>query len=524
MSRLGKIGRLPLYPFLLAVYPALVLLNGNSNRLTAEDFLPVFAILIAAVGAVFGLFYLVKRQAARCAALTTLVIICLIYYGLVSGVFKNLAVPEYLWPVLWIAVLTTAGIAVWRAKSEFKAVALIGNVFTLVLIGGPLVNVAKFYYAANPIREAVATNLSAQDDLALSAETHGPLRDIYYIVPDRYASADQLDAVYDFQNAAFLEELSSRGFHIVDNASANYPRTPHSLASSLNMNHLMQVGETIGDPSYDWVPLYQMIESNQVAELLKHQGYRFYQLGSWWGPTRHNDTADRNINFSAEPELFRILTKLSLLPKIGEGLGLDAFDERRQQCERVRHKFQQLSEIAREEGEPKFVFAHFLVPHPPFVFDRDGNCLNAETVSQRSRRDNYTDQVEFTNRRILDLIDTIREATEGRAIIVLQSDEGPWPARYARDEINGFGIDVSAVSWPEATRVELREKMRILHALYLPDGGSEEIYAGFTPVNTFRVILNRYFGTELPLLPDRNYVFNNNADLYSFVDVTTEVQ
>ena len=45
---------------------------------------------------------------------------------------------------------------------------------------------------------------------------------------------------------------------------------------------------------------------------------------------------------------------------------------------------------------------------------------------------------------------------------------------------------------------------------------TSRLYASITPVNSFRVVLNEYFGTELPLLPDRNYVL----DSYEVVDVT----
>jgi hypothetical protein len=43
----------------------------------------------------------------------------------------------------------------------------------------------------------------------------------------------------------------------------------------------------------------------------------------------------------------------------------------------------------------------------------------------------------------------------------------------------------------------------IMNAYYLPDGGSELLYDSISPVNSFRVILNRYFGMNMDLLDDR---------------------
>ena len=51
----------------------------------------------------------------------------------------------------------------------------------------------------------------------------------------------------------------------------------------------------------------------------------------------------------------------------------------------------------------------------------------------------------------------------------------------------------------EANRYE------ILNAYYLPGDGAESLYPTITPVNSFRVILDKYFGENFPLLPDVSY-------------------
>ena len=54
-------------------------------------------------------------------------------------------------------------------------------------------------------------------------------------------------------------------------------------------------------------------------------------------------------------------------------------------------------------------------------------------------------------------------------------------------------------SWP-GTKVEVRNAN--LSAYYLPDGGEELLYPSITPVNTFRIVFNKYFGANYPLLED----------------------
>jgi hypothetical protein len=41
-----------------------------------------------------------------------------------------------------------------------------------------------------------------------------------------------------------------------------------------------------------------------------------------------------------------------------------------------------------------------------------------------------------------------------------------------------------------------------LNAIYFPDKNYKDLYSEMSPVNTFRVIFNNYFGQHLPLLKD----------------------
>jgi hypothetical protein len=58
-------------------------------------------------------------------------------------------------------------------------------------------------------------------------------------------------------------------------------------------------------------------------------------------------------------------------------------------------------------------------------------------------------------------------------------------------------------------------RLAILNAYYLPGVDSDLIYPSISPVNTFRLILNTYFGADLPLLPDESYL-SAHSDLLDF--------
>jgi hypothetical protein len=151
--------------------------------------------------------------------------------------------------------------------------------------------------------------------------------------------------------------------------------------------------------------------------------------------------------------------------------------------------------------QPRFVFAHVVAPHPPFVFLADGGSTNP-TSPFRLKDGNeflgtldeyvsgYIQQLQYINRRVLAVVDAIIASTDGDVIIVLQGDHGPG----------------SRLNWEDPAGSDLFERMSILNAIRLPlDEPAGEIPSTLSPVNTFRLIFNREFGGEYELLADRSY-------------------
>ena len=69
---------------------------------------------------------------------------------------------------------------------------------------------------------------------------------------------------------------------------------------------------------------------------------------------------------------------------------------------------------------------------------------------------------------------------------------------------------------------ELEEKFGILFAMRVPgaDLEAEGFHDAITPVNTFRIIFNARFGTDLPPLPDRTWSHTDNRHFYDFFEIT----
>lgn len=238
---------------------------------------------------------------------------------------------------------------------------------------------------------------------------------------------------------------------------------------------------------------------------------------------QYNSKATANFNEYAYPELLRVVLENSLGQPFSSLSNLGLLDFRGQQCTRIRSQLNQLKEINSEDSL-KFVFAHLLVPHPPFVFGSQGECLSLETVLKKPRTESYIEQVRFINREILAFIRNLLSSSQKCPIIIIQSDEGPWPERLAGDEVSRLGADVNAVNWADFSNSELKEKMAILNALLLPSREKLDLDSGISPVNTFRIVLREYFDVSIPLLEDKSFVFRDDQHIYEFIDVDERLQ
>jgi len=255
----------------------------------------------------------------------------------------------------------------------------------------------------------------------------------------------------------------------------------------------------------------EMIDKHRVGRLLTQSGYDYVHLGNPLDGLRKNSQAKANFRFSRMPtefreELFRMTPLYAYFP---------ATDVRSQ----VTQKFDLLKRTAKAPtGKPKFVYAHFLVPHNPWKFDADGELLAPSKAAERTETENYVNQLVYTNNQILDIVDHIVKVSKTPPIIIVQADEGP-ELRYEGDQ-------------SKTDLEKMRKRCGIITAMYLPDSGDTVVPADLSPVNTFRLVFNTYFGAKMEMLENRSYYFSPATPLGKpdwsqagkFVDVTDQLK
>jgi hypothetical protein len=134
---------------------------------------------------------------------------------------------------------------------------------------------------------------------------------------------------------------------------------------------------------------------------------------------------------------------------------------------------------------PKFVVAHILCPHQPFVFGPHGEYVDPADWFNTEDKQFYLGQYMFISSEIAGVVGQLLERSSSDPIIILQSDHGP------RSWASGC-VGIGNNEW-----------QKVLNAYHLPGDGKNDLYDSISPVNSFRVIFNHYFGTHYDLLEDR---------------------
>jgi hypothetical protein len=504
----------PFYLITLAALPVLQFAAGNTGRVDPLEALGIFATILIPLAALALLLRFIFKQPDLTDLMTGII------FGMVflPMTFVQPGSNKILWMLPWLVMLLLA--IKWKEPRRFLPV---------VLAGGSGILGFMFLYAA--ISSGIWQKRSAIEDVTAKAfdalpaasAPAGEKPDIYYFIFDRYQRADWLKKIYGHDNEPFLAELRKRGFFVADQSFSNYQRTAHSVVSSLNMDYLDRLEAPASDASTDWLPLYRMFQDFRLGRFLKDQGYDIHFSGSWWEPTRRIAIADQHHNHYEARELLWVIYEYSLLTDAARLLGIREGDPLYWQCQRSRLMFEELQ--ATTKGvKPRFHFAHFLIPHPPFVTHPSGRCMEIAEVQSRSRAENYGGQISYANAEILKTVDALLALPGPKPIIVLQADEGPWPEQFAGDEVMTVSRNVSKVDWKTNTPELLREKFAILNAIYDPGLPRDDFSPDMTPVNTFRKILKRHFNVPLESLPDRMKIYVDDGHIYNFMDVTDKIK
>lgn len=328
---------------------------------------------------------------------------------------------------------------------------------------------------------------------------------IYLIVLDAYSGSASLRDVYGYDNSAFISSLRGRGFSIPPTSRSNYTKTFLSLGSTLNRQYFESLISPVGGEIAGGRDTYNMrMEFNRTAIDLKRLGYRFYYVGSSYPPLSTNRLADAQFAERGSKYFSRLYLSTTVLQPVAElcfSVGMCRGAEAPFQAETARETMERINHLSSlvDLPGPKFVYAHWLLPHGPYRFDANCNPRTPRwTIGKRPIEDEsllrqrYVDQVRCTNSLLLTFVDRVGRHSGGQALVLLQSDHG-----------NGRFPGEMPPVLSAAGEDQVQERFDVFAAYSGPGGIGDSLAANRTPVNLFRTVFRVLWDVPEEPLPDR---------------------
>ena len=496
------------HPLLFGVYPILFLWSQNVGEVGPADVEDAFRRAIPILILATALFWIIFRDRRRGALIVTPAALGFLLFGQVA----RLHVSAQIETAAWLAIMAIALVAAVKLSKTW----LVRLDTALLRVAAILVVVCLVSIVPTEVEEVLGPKPVPTTGGGLATVTAAPKRDVYWLIFDRYGSDRSLQLQFGVANP-LTPWLRDRGFEVLSDSHANYVGTAQSLATTLNMTPLDRLLQGVPTTSPNYAPTYAAIQSSRVVRQFQALGYRYLHLGSWWNPTRIDAAADQNYNADIVSDFTSAVIETSVIPNAIKALGIDALppSESAKHLKYNSYALDTLDGLPSEAG-PKFVVAHVLLPHPPYIFDRDGRYIAPDESATLDPDDAWHRQLDYTNSRLRTFLEGLLALPEDRKpIIILQADEGPWPDRYAADKV---GFD-----WQRASADELEIKFGIMNAWYVPGAADLQLSQSLTAINTFPVLFDHYFGLDYPLLPDTVMTSQSWTQPYQLIDVTTRL-
>ncbi len=503
----------PVHTLIAAITPAVSLFAINLGIVHISALLrPLFFALLLGL-LVYALLFIIYRSSQKAGISTTVVLLGFYYAAPLSQkIFQSLGNSQITKILLIIIVVEIMATLFWllaRNKLPLKDSTHVINIMILSMLLVPLFNTIAF-----GIRGISNANELDQSGHFSSIEPPPSVDsskkpDIYYIILDSYGRSDRISELLNYDNSSFLDKMRDMGFYVADCSNANYLNTIYSIATTLNLDYMdsLSVGNDNAELQDQTV---QLIQNNRVMHFLKETGYEIVTFETLYPYLNFTDGVyyeTQRGSFFSLTDFERIFIDSTLLKFLIEDLyalnvlfsmpilqndfvrifGYD-FDTDQQILEN-------LEKSSAEIQSPKFVYAHIMAPHPPFVFTPDGEYTDSGyrfglDIKGDFYISGYTDELTYLEKVIPRIMGQIIENSETQPIIVIQGDHG----------FDSFGDP------PVIDNVGVDDRAPILNMYYLPGvQTSDYVYDTLSPVNTFRLIFAHYFVLDLELLPDQTY-------------------
>jgi hypothetical protein len=420
---------------------------------------------------------------------TALAFVITLYFGVFQDFivqFRPVASITRLRYYIPLTIVMIVILFVWikRTRRSLNKAVLFLNTLLLIYI---FIDTARLivYRVNSPMR---GSGQLARYNLKTCDTCHKP--SVYLILLDSYWGSPALKEYFHYDNTNFENFLREQDFLVLPQSHSNYVFTMYSMASLFSMQYLGKIGEPVLSNHYGFVTATRSLKFNPVTAYFSNLGYevRNYSgfdmdgipAGKSSGilPGKVQLLISQTMYYRVNKSLPVYLSKNDMVHREAASVETDMINGNEEFMQRL------LNESKTDGDKPVFTYAHFFMPHAPFVLDSNGRRTNYTERRHRLPADSidnmYFQYEVYTNKRMTRFITEFKKATRGNAVIIVMSDHGYQDARTNNAKLRFYN----------------------LNAVYLPEKNYGAWYNGMSNVNQFRVLFNTLYRQQMPLLPD----------------------
>jgi Sulfatase len=393
----------PFYGVLLA--PTFVLAAYAGQHASPHDLIRPLIVSMAFAAALFGLIGLTTRRWHAAAVIVSFVTIAVMA--------AELTVLVLVWPILvWRLVRHGHSWGI-SPRLTYPLNTFVGVWFVLAAVTAVVISLPT---------PGLSAGRTEGDERRSTVPVIGEQgRNVYLIWLDGYPRHDTLLEYFGFDNRPFLDALEERGFAVSEKSESDYPSSIQTMATMLQGAPLDELlgSEWTGSHEQHRL-LWHHVNQATMAEPYREAGYETYSIVS---PAPGHDWQSADVVLDSpwpsnfEAHLLSRGPLRSILPwrAMHRADMLDAF-----------------TYLEASAGEsPRFVFAHILKPHDPYVFTADGGpapicgapCENHAGPANPVLGERLIGQIEWLNGKVLHALDRIIDV-DPEAVVVVFSDHG----------------------------------------------------------------------------------------------------
>lgn len=488
-----KLIHFPWYVFVLPIFYVLHAYNEYFALITAGVFFYYLVFYLALAGVIFLVAWPLLKNKIKAGVWTVSALLIFFFFGPVYDFLQRNRFPSFLLSytfllILIVVVLIALFILLRKKKVPVRANRFLSLLFLLLI----LIEIGtSFYYIVSDKEKKnnpAGFNTPIVDQPVIPDKSQMP--DIFFFVFDEYASSASLKKYQNFDNSALDSTLTRDSFFIASGSQSNYNATSLSLASTFHLAYLNKPLEGTPPDTYSLLGGSYALEKSVMPGLLKKHGYQIINHGLF-----HLDKHPAPVEtvlLDYEKKVFSLGTLSGRIKRDiwwNVIVRMPGFKKERPADARYIKRNQDnyngfLQELKRESDTARFVYGHVLLPRRPTYVDRYGQprIVSNTDFTDKNYDTLYLQQVLYANKLIDSLAQAATQKRNRPLVLIIEGDHG-----------NRYG------DWG----LHIREKQFMnLSLYYFSDKDYTRLYKTISPVNSFRVVLNKYFAAGLPLLKD----------------------